>query len=148
MWQGDEYVYSKGELKAIATNYEEITMSAYYTKQEFEGGGVSYNPILDYKVDFDTALNAIGRGRWTGDIEDKFFSDFRHFGRLQIVVISDIYGVIDYELEENGFYQVPRLKGYAYSQMARYLNGLPLWGARSSEAKTLDKRGIMQVKEQ
>jgi hypothetical protein len=155
MWQGDKYEYSARELRAIAENYQEVTMSVYFTRQEHEGGGVSYHPVLDFKIDFDRALDYIGRGKWDGDIlftklgdryvpESKEYKVFRHFGRLQRIVIADIYWIDDYELEREGFYSIPRLRGYAYSQMARYLNGLPLWGGRKVEAKTLDTHVIIK----
>jgi len=122
MWQGDKYVYSKAEVEAIAENYQEVTMSVYFAKQEYEGKGASYHPVLDYKVDFDRALDDIGKGKWEGDIEGKEYRDYRHFGRLQRIVIADIYWIDDYELEREGFYRVPNLRSIAYGRMAHYLN--------------------------
>jgi len=126
-WVKDNYYYSRGELVAIANNYQDVYMSIYYKGGEAHYGVVT-NPLIDYKIDFDRALNVIGRGHWTGwDIEERdFFRDYRWFGKLQRVIIATIYGVFDYELEEEGFYSVPRLRNLAYGEMVTFLNGKPL----------------------
>ena len=38
-------------------------------------------------------------------------------------MIADIYEIEDAELEVNGYYDIQRLKGLAYSFMTRVLNG-------------------------
>ena len=111
MWVGDVYFYSVKTLKVIAWSYKTI----------YEGLPLYYevhNPfkLAEYKADFDRALSAIGRGRWTG-INGSKISNYRHFGRLQRVVIADILD--DYE----PVYQVPQMKGRAYRWMADFLNG-------------------------
>lgn len=78
--------------------------------------------IAEYKADFDISLDSIGRGKWTGDIEDREFKDFRGFGRLQRLVIADILNVSDNELEAGGFRDVKRLRGYGYYLMRKRLN--------------------------
>ena len=77
--------------------------------------------LAEFKADFDMALNSIGKGNWTGIISYQF-KDYKHFGRLQQIVIAIILGIPDYELEGLGFYDILRLKGYAFYLMAKYLN--------------------------
>lgn len=117
MWKGNEYVYSKKVLKAIAEGYRAI----------YEGLALSWRSevvnewsLAEYKADFDMALNSIGKGRWTGDIRNKQFEDYRHYGRLQRVVIADIYDIED--LEKLHFRDVDFMKRRAYGQMAASLN--------------------------
>ena len=117
MWIGNNYFYTKRTLKAIAENYISI----------YEGLPLSLRSevtnlwaLAEYKADFDIALNSIGRGKWTGEI--KRFKDYRHYGRLQQIVIADILGIDNFELEGIGFYDVPRLKSYAYYLMCKKLN--------------------------
>lgn len=119
MWNGDEYVYAKKTLKAIAEGYREI----------YEGLALSWRSeivnewsIAEFKADFDMALDSIGRGRWSGDIEGKEFRDYRHFGRLQRVVIADIFDIDDKTLEGLGFIRLENMRGIAYSRMAHNLN--------------------------
>jgi len=100
--------------------------------------------MLSTKIDFDRALDAIGRGHWSGtgfgdDAKDNKFKTYRSFGRLQQVVIADIIGIRDWELEQRGFYDIERLKGMAYSAMVSFLRGSPNRFVR----KTLDRHGIM-----
>ena len=123
MWKNDEYIYTKGILNSIAKSYDHI-----YKDIETKSGMLleaNTLSIAEYKADFDRSLNAIGKGNWTGEIDNKEFIDFRHFGNLQRMVIADIYGITDGELEALGFYQIPQLKGRAYKWMANKLNGLP-----------------------
>ena len=120
MWKGDQYYYSTKTLKIIAENYANI----------YEGLPLSLNyevtnpfSLAEYKIDFDLALRGIGKGKWTGRIDGCEFKDFKYYGRLQRIIIADIFGVTDYELEGLGFYSIPRLRGYAYYLMRCYLNG-------------------------
>ena len=92
-------------------------------------------------ADFDMALDKIGKGKWTGLIDDLKFSDYKRFGRLQWVVIAGIIGIEDYELEGLGFYQIPQLRGRAYKWMVNCLNGLP-YGVQFI-AKHLTRCGII-----
>jgi len=138
MWKDDKYIYTKGILTAIAYNYNHI-----YEGVEFRFGHAEYDPykIVEFKVDFDMALDAIGRGEWTGKMEDKDFGDFRHFGRLQRLVIADIYNIPDWELLDFDLVHIPRLKGRAYSWMSHCLNGLPY--GQQFMPKTIDKYDII-----
>ena len=77
--------------------------------------------LIDFKVDFDKALDSIGRADWDTLTSIDFY-DYKYYGRLQKVVIADILGITDYELEARGFYDIPRLRGMAYSRMAENLN--------------------------
>jgi len=86
-----------------------------------------YDDISDEKLDFDKALDSIGKGCWQG-IDSVNFSDYNHFGRLQQVVIADILGVEDCELEKIGLKQIQQLKGRAYKWMLNYLYAIPRYG--------------------
>jgi hypothetical protein len=79
-------------------------------------GYIGYDYISDEKFDFDKALNSIGKGHWQG-IDSIDFSDYKHFGRLQRVVIADILGIEDEELEKLKFTRVQNLKAIAYRRM-------------------------------
>jgi len=89
------------------------------------GGETTTHPfsIAEYKADFDRALDDLGRGHWSGDNISPLFKSYRGFGRLQRIVIADIIGVEDSELEAMGFYSIPRLRGLAYWRMKQFLNG-------------------------
>ena len=120
MWVDDTYFYSVRTLKVIAWSYRTI----------YEGLPLYYevhNPfkLAEYKADFDRALSAIGRGKWTG-INGSKISNYRGFGRLQKVVIADIIG--EY-VTGNG--------GLAYRWMADFLNGVPF---RGSQTRFISKR--------
>jgi len=110
MWQNNEYVYSKGMLKRIAYSYKSI-----YTDGIDGLSGVITNPwvIVEYKADFDCALDAIGRGFWAGYTDD---IDYRSFGRWQRIVMGDIEGDMG-RMEYD-----PQTRGRAYGAMARFLN--------------------------
>jgi len=120
MWVDDVYFYSVKTLKVIAENYKTIYdgLPLYYEV---------YNPfkLAEFKADFDRALSAIGRGKWTG-IKGSKISNYRGFGRLQKVVIADIIG--EY-VTGNG--------GLAYRWMADFLNGVPF---RGSQTRFISKR--------
>ena len=120
MWVGDTYFYSMKTLKVIAENYKTIYdgLPLYYEV---------HNPfkLAEYKADFDRALSAIGRGKWTG-INGSKISNYRGFGKLQKVVIADIIGTY---VTGNG--------GLAYRWMANYLNGVPF---RGSQTRFISKR--------
>ena len=120
MWVDDVYFYSVKTLKVIAWSYRTI----------YEGLPLYYevhNPfkLAEFKADFDRALSAIGRGKWTG-INGSKISNYRGFGKLQKVVIADIIG--EY-VTGNG--------GLAYRWMANYLNGVPF---RGSQTRFISKR--------
>ena len=95
-------------------------------------------------ADFDMALDKIGKGKWTGFIDDLKFSDYKRFGRLQWVVIAGIIGIEDRELEGLGFYSIPQMRGYAYHLMLDRLNGKPHHGTKTQfVAKRLTRCGII-----
>jgi hypothetical protein len=121
MWQNEKYYYTSSILRRIAWCYPSI----YDGIPRLTGEIINEFSIAEFKGDFDRALDDIGRGTWVGDIEGRDFSSFREFGQLQQVVIADIYGVPDNELEVGGFYQIPQLRGRAYAWMRAFLNGFP-----------------------
>ena len=112
-WIDDQFFYSKRLLRRIAENYPLSDGLPMF-------GGQITNPwaIAEYKADFDIALNSLGKGKWEGAIRD--FKYYRNFGRLQRIVIAEVIGMEDDELV--GFYDVPRLRSYAYYLMTKRLN--------------------------
>jgi len=114
-WINDTYFYSKRTLKTIAENYTTL-----YDGLPLRSEVTNLWSLAEFKADFDIALSSIGRGKWSGEILQ--FKEYRHFGRLQQIVIADILGIDDYELEGLGFYSIPRLRGYAYYLMVTHLN--------------------------
>lgn len=126
------YTYSVQKLKDIAACYDNIYQGIEFYKKGKLYNYTETNPweIAEFKADFDMALNKLGQSRypsraphWTGEIKTMQFSDCKWFGRLQQIVIADILGMDDYELAGLGFYDIPRLRGYAYHLMKTYLNG-------------------------
>ena len=114
------YAYTRSTLKSIASNYLSIYRGLPLTwRQSLISNTVS---IAEYKADFDMALNSIGRGHWAGQVNGSKLKDFRHFGRLQKVIICDILGIDSRELESQGFTKIPQLRGYGYYLMAKFLN--------------------------
>ncbi len=121
-WVGDKFIYTVKLLKAIAEQYDQI-----YEGFSFKGHTIM-NPlsIIEYKSDFDMALKGIGKGSWTGHIDGLTFNDFKYYGRLQQIVIGDIYGISDYELMGLGFWNVSQMRGMAYYRMQCLLNGVDI----------------------
>ena len=117
VWNNDVYYYSVGTIRAIACWYDVVSevlmIGDFQITDRFA--------LSLYKADFDRALRAIGKGNWQG-LTTTIFRNYRYFGRLQRLVIADILGITDHELEGWGFYDVPRLRGTAYSRMAENLN--------------------------
>lgn len=106
-----EYRYHPRLLEKLADNYCNY----------FED--ITFNNVSS-KIDFDMALDAIGKGHWTGKLDEIVkFGQFRGFGRMQQVVIADIVGIKDWELERLGFYNIDWLRRSAYRKMADHLNG-------------------------
>ena len=118
MWVGDKFLYTKGLLKKIASSYDNI----YGGLPLLRGEITDPFAIAEFRADFDLALNSIGRGKWNG-VTSGNFKDYRHLGRLQRIIIADVMGINDWKLEGLGFFDSARLRGYAYSLMAKYLNG-------------------------
>ena len=114
----DEFRYYKKVLMAIAQCYDH-----FYSGLDLNGILLSYAfSLAEYKADFDRALDNLGRGHWTGHIDDMQFKQYNKFGKLQRIVIADIYGIDDTELERLHFKDVPRFRNYAYKRMADTLN--------------------------
>ena len=122
MWFGDKYIYSKSLLRNIAKYYPSI----------YEGLEISWRYdtcnlewIAGAKADFDMALNRLGHSHrskkyhWTGELYP--FSYYKHFSRLQQIIIADILG------EENlsMFYNPGQLRSQAYTWMIKFLNRDP-----------------------
>ena len=116
------YFYSVGTLKDIAACYSQEGIE-FHRHKIYRYTDLDPWSVAEYRADFDRALNGIGRGHWDGTIHE--FKFYRHFGRLQQIIIADIVGITDNELTGLGFYQIPQLRGRAYKWMANYLNGLP-----------------------
>jgi len=117
-WHNDTYYYSVGILKAIAEGYD----SLYEDGLLLANHHISYlQSIAEYKADFDMSLDYIGRGNWQG-LTSLNFRDYRHFGKLQRVIIACILGITNRSLEGWGFYDIPKLQGVAYFRMMEYLN--------------------------
>lgn len=132
-----EYQYTPGLLKKISFSYDTIYDGIVIRQwsEIVDGETVGRERrvsdpwlIAEHKADFDLALSAIGRRHWEG-ITSSNLSDYKNFGVLQRMVISDILGIPDEELMGLGFYQIPQMKGRAYKWMAKFLNGLP-YGTR------------------
>lgn len=79
--------------------------------------------VMEFKADYDLALQSIGRGHWVG-LTSLDFGYYKQYGKQQQTVIADILGMSDYELQGRGFYQIDQLRGSAYSRMLAFLNNL------------------------
>ena len=113
-----EYVYTPKVLDAVAVGYTSIyshlTLGVHTV--------TSMDRLIEYKADFDLALDSIGRGHWD-TLNETDFRAYSDYGKLQSVVIARILGIEDYELQPYGFYQVPQARGTAYRYMCQFLNG-------------------------
>jgi hypothetical protein len=115
MWQNDKYYYSKHILKEIAYRYD-----AFYEGIEGNYNNDIVNPwsLAEFAADFTMAFNKIGRGKWSGEINDIPVNYRRMFGKLQSTVLSDILGENDGHSER------------AYMWMSSILNGKSIPGER------------------
>jgi hypothetical protein len=150
MWRGLDYQYSKTVLKAIATYYGQDTIYSVLDRI------IACDPcsVVEYKADFDMALCAIGRGKWCGVVEKMFcyrtgvgvrvdWKLLYQYGYYQQLVLSDVLGIEETELEQKKFDRVPQMKGAAYARMVNWLNtGKVLRDYKMSktnyEAKSID----------
>jgi len=128
-WINDEYYYTRGILDAIVEWYcllydRQLIIGTYQITHLFT--------LVEFKADFDIALDSIGRGEWRG-LEDSRFNAYKYFGKQQQIVIAGILGIQDYELERMGFYGIPRLRGDAYSRILDALNTKVIRVERFSE---------------
>ena len=116
-WIEDEYFYTIGILKAIADWYKVIASVLMIGNYQI----VNRYAIALFKADFDTALSSIGKGKWEGVTGEKF-TNYKRYGRMQRIIIAQILGIADHELEGFGFYDIPKLRGLAYFRMLENLN--------------------------
>lgn len=138
-WIEDKYYYTKGELKFIAQNYKEylepqIGGQSYDKSRGMLRYGIDYSKdalrhdMLSSKVDFDRALNNLGYGEWSGTYlgesgQDYKFKTYRGFSKGQRIIIADILGIDNWELEMMGFYDIEKYRAFIYGLMAKFLNG-------------------------
>jgi len=120
MWDNDTYIYSSKTLRSIASGYHDIYNGL---SLGFSEDITDSSSLIEFKVDFDSALNSIGKGYWDGRYEGHTVKELRYFGKLQRVIIADVTGITDIELIKDRLSHIPSLKGYAYYLMALYLNG-------------------------
>lgn len=93
--------------------------------------------VVEYKADFDRALNAIGRGKWDGMFPAKprekpeeyprYFKQYRNFGQLQRVVIAIMLHIGDDKLRALGIKGAWSYRASAFKAMANYLNDEKIW---------------------
>ena len=116
-WVEDVYYYTAGILRAIVecydTLHEVLTIGDYKIVNRYS--------LAEFKADFDISLSSIGRGKWEGVTGEKF-TGYKRYGRMQRIIIAQILGINDYELEGLGFYDIPKLRGLAYFRMLENLN--------------------------
>ena len=121
--------YTKKNIEDIIVNYEFIyDLAECAIEQNLDSHGRSFSsynpwPWIEGKIDFDIALDKLGKGKWIGDIRGRDFFDFKKFGVLQRIIIAQIYDIDDYTLMHIGFYEIPRLRAIAYSFIYNLMNG-------------------------
>lgn len=117
-WINDTYYYTRGVVNAIVEWY-----CLLYDRQMVIGTHQITHlfTLVEFKADFDMALDSIGRGEWREPVNHNF-NAYKYFGKQQQVVIADILGIGDDELMARGFYGIPQLRGDAYSRMLDALN--------------------------
>ena len=103
----------------------------YHTMRRLELIAYSYKDLiggdlLSAKIDFDLALNSLGHGKWDGmewdDGEPRTrLEDYRGFGNLQIVIIADVLGYKNEDLEAYGIKNPPNWRRRAYRRMRDFL---------------------------
>ncbi len=123
-WEEDNFIYSPGDLKRIAYNYKDYTCPQMPCPSIDNCKDRLARDILSLKIDFDRALNHLGRGDWRGTNPEDIVTEFpfyRYYGRYQQVIIADVIGIDDSELHD--FTDLSRIKGRAYRKMCDYLNG-------------------------
>ena len=138
-WVDDKYHYTKSELQFIARNYKDylepqIGGQSYDKSRGMLRYGIDYSKdalrhdMLSSKIDFDRALNKLGYGEWSGthfgeNNRDYNFKTYRSFSKGQRIIIADILGIDDWELEVMGFYDINKYKAFTYILMVKFLNG-------------------------
>jgi hypothetical protein len=133
-WVEDKYFYSSGDLEEIVVSYKYIMaeglLNLDFSGPTVYGGEYASHLIMSAKVDLDRALDHIGSGHWSGTNWGNKESDFklrnyRHFGKMQQIIIAQILGWDEsdsHELEQMGFYDIKDLRYRAYKAMCRFLN--------------------------
>jgi len=117
-WNNDIYYYTQGIVNAIVEWYcllydRQMIIGTYQITHLFT--------LVEFKADFDIALDSIGRGEWRG-LTSHRFNDYRQFGRMQRVIIASILGIKDYELRAFGFNDAKQLRYEARKRMLGILN--------------------------
>jgi hypothetical protein len=119
MTWNENYVYSNKILKAIADCYECL----YEDGLEVRNGEClkpSFS-VIDWKVDFDSALSSLGR---KFVFKNGDFKNYKFYNRFQRSVIADIFHIDDNTLFEVYHFRCSqRLREISYSKMKRFLNG-------------------------
>ena len=127
-WMKDymRYCYTKKQLEIVADNYKGF-ISLCKTPSPGETTKTIAHDALSTKTDFDRALDALGKGHWNGiewfdDCLKTKINDYKGFGNMQLVVIQDILGKDDSELEVRGLTDIDLLRSVAYKTMVGFLN--------------------------
>jgi len=100
----NEYTYTANTLECIAKSYPHIYQALELTNRYRTAEIYNITSIIDFKVDFDRALEQLP-------------------GRLKLLIEEVKNGTTDSDLEISGYYNVRKLKNIAFSLMAHYLNG-------------------------
>jgi len=127
-WMRDymRYRYTATQLAIIADNYGEYAKMAKPPYPQATPKQIAHD-VLSSKIDFDRALNALGKGKWDGlawyeGTQETNLNSYKDCGVKQLVVIADILGYSDSDLEVRGVYDVILMREIAYKDMASYLN--------------------------
>ena len=117
-WINDTYYYTRSVVNAIVEWYyllydRQMIIGPYQITHLFT--------LVEFKADFDIALDSIGRGEWRG-LKSHNFNDYRQFGRMQRVIIASILGITDYELQAFGFNDAKQLRYEAHKRILGVLN--------------------------
>lgn len=113
----ESYRYTVKRLKRISDVYEEL-----YYHPDRTSDGID----LDNKIDFDIALNKLGKGKWSGfGVENLIVKDLYSYGNQQKIIINDTLGLVDDEELERRFHlrDMDKLRAGAYERMRDILNG-------------------------
>lgn len=112
----DQYRYTVNKLKKISNVYEEL-----YYHPDRKSNGID----LDNKIDFDIALNKLGKGKWSGFNIELEVRDLYNYGNQQKIVLNDTLGLLDDEELERRFHlrDIDKLRENAYRRMKDILNG-------------------------
>lgn len=148
----DDYLYSVGMLKRIASAYQIIysgipanrttncTMEdvlVYILEKDLTGTIATRRELADLLNRSNDITDVFSIAEYKADFDmslssigrgewrglsSSSFRDYRYFGRLQRLIIADILHIEDNELRAFGFTDIPKLRGMAYYRMMRNLN--------------------------